>query len=430
MLSGDHARTVAIDFAVGSDARFFAAHLRARVDFVFAGFVGEIGDPFAVRRPRRAELVNAGMFRRESADAAVLGGNGEDVAASFHDRARAGGRDCSAADVLSDALKFRTGFDVFGADHDGKIARFAAIEIVFVEQAAVFVDDGIRAEAGPLDVELLVVGEFFGLLGGEVVAVEIHDAIAVADEIDGVAVPHGEHVHASGFRQLFVGIFFQVVDGDREAPAAAIALPGAEFLRSFEIGDFCAVGREGSEVAARNGQWVRCATLGRDEKEARVAAQRSAKAVGAEEDVLAVGRPAEDDIVRRMKSESLGLAAFCGNDVDVRIAVVLAGEGDPLAIGRKFRVELVAGVRRQPPGGAAFARGDPQVAGVGKNNLIFRDVRESEKASWSRGNLIPITGRLRMGGRSRRGREAGHRGNSQPQKCVKTRSDPIHSCHP
>ena len=125
-------------------------------------------------------------------------------------------------------------------------------------------------------------------------------------------MPHGEHVHARGLRQLFVGIFFQVVDGDGKAPAAAIALPGAEFLRGFEIGDFCAVGRERSKVAARDGQRVRSAALGRDEKEARVAAQRSAKAVGAEEDVFAVGRPSENDIVRRMKRESLGLAAFGG----------------------------------------------------------------------------------------------------------------------
>ena len=88
----------------------------------------------------------------------MLCGNGEDVAARFHDRARAGGRDCGAANVLSDALKFRTGFDVFSANRDGKITRFAAVEIVFVEQASVFVDDGVRAEAGPLDVEFLVVG--------------------------------------------------------------------------------------------------------------------------------------------------------------------------------------------------------------------------------------------------------------------------------
>ena len=53
---------------------------------------------------------------------------------------------------------------VFSAHDDGEIAHLAAGEIEFVEQTAVFIDDGVGPEARPLDVVFLVVGELFRLL--------------------------------------------------------------------------------------------------------------------------------------------------------------------------------------------------------------------------------------------------------------------------
>ena len=172
-------------------------------------------------------------------------------------------------------------------------------------------------------------------------------------------MPHGEEVHARRLRQLFVGILFEVEDGDRQAPAAAVALPGAEFLRSFEIGDLGAVRGKSGQARARNLERLRGAALWGDEKEFGVAARRRAEAVGAEENVFAVGGPAKDDVVSGVKREALGFAAFGGDDVDVWIAVIFAGESDPLTVGREFRVELVADMGSQPPCPAAFARGDP-----------------------------------------------------------------------
>jgi hypothetical protein len=80
-----------------------------------------------------------------------------------------------------------------------------------------------------------------------------------------------------------------------------------------------------------------------------------------------------------MKGESPGLAAFGGDDIDVGVAVILAGEGDPFAVGRKFRVELVTNVGSQPAGRAAVARGDPQITGIGKNHFVFGDVGETQE---------------------------------------------------
>src|SRR5260370_22253784 len=124
-------------------------------------------------------------------------------------------------------------------------------------------------------------------------------------------MPDEQEVHPRGLRQLLVGIFFEVEDGNGQAPAAAVALPGAEFLRSFEIGDLGAVRGKSGQARARNLEGLRGAALRGDEKEFGVAARRRAEAVGAEENVFAVGSPAEDDVVPRMKREALGLAAFC-----------------------------------------------------------------------------------------------------------------------
>jgi len=62
-----------------------------------------------------------------------------------------------------------------------------------------------------------------------------------------------------GLGQLFVGIFLEVVNGDGQAPAAAIALPGAEFLGSFEIGDLVPSGENVVRLARGTGAALRTA---------------------------------------------------------------------------------------------------------------------------------------------------------------------------
>src|SRR5208282_3649519 len=124
--------------------------------------------PFAIGGPRWIDFVNARMVSREIARVAVLDRNGEDVAAGFDNSASACGRDGGAADAGADGFELGACFNVFCMNDNGQVARFDASEIEFVEETPVFIDDRVGAEAGPLDVEFLVVGELFGLLGGEV----------------------------------------------------------------------------------------------------------------------------------------------------------------------------------------------------------------------------------------------------------------------
>src|SRR5690349_15777109 len=110
-----------------------------------------------------------------------------------------------------------------------------------------------------------------------------------------------------------------------------------------------------------------------------------------------------------MKCEALGLATVGGDEVDVGVAVVLAGEGDPFAVRGEFWVQLVPDLGGEAPCSAAFAGGDPQVAGINKNDFVLRDVRESQEMSGAGRHLIRRSG-LSLG---RRGGEAKHDGRCQ-----------------
>src|SRR5262249_57957113 len=61
-----------------------------------------------------------------------------------------------------------------------------------------------------------------------------------------------------------------------------------------------------------------------------------------EEDFLAVGSPADNDIGRGVPGQAAGFAAIRGHDVGIDVAVIFAGEGDPLSVGRKIWAPLMA----------------------------------------------------------------------------------------
>ena len=137
-------RAVAVHVAVGGDARFRPAHLRAHEELVFARFVGEIGDEFAVRGPRGIQLVHAGTIG-EVARASLFRGRRENIAASGEDRASARRREGVAFDVLGGGFVFRARLKILRMNLDWDLARFSRGQRVFVKQAAVFIDDGVRA---------------------------------------------------------------------------------------------------------------------------------------------------------------------------------------------------------------------------------------------------------------------------------------------
>ena len=77
-----------------------------------------------------------------------------------------------------------------------------------------------------------------------------------------------------------------------------------------------------------------------------------------EEDRLAVGREAEDDVGRRVPGQALGHAAAGRDDVDVDVAVVLAAEGDQ-APRRARRRDRIPSRRPRSAAGRSGPRGRP-----------------------------------------------------------------------
>src|ERR1019366_667750 len=97
------------------------------------------------------------------------------IAARFKDGASAAGRNGGTANLIGNAPYLSARFDVVTGYGDVNLSLF---------------------------------------FGSKIVAIKIHYAVAVIDEINCVAVPHGKKIHAGGFRKFFVSIFLQIIDPD------------------------------------------------------------------------------------------------------------------------------------------------------------------------------------------------------------------------
>ena len=233
-----------------------------------------------------------------------------------------------------------------------------------------------------------VVGQRLGdLFRGQVVDEERHGSLPVGQEVDLVAEP--DRVRVVG---VLAGDLLDLEVGHRDDPdgrrlAALVALPGHLPLHGRHVGQARAVGGVGAGDRGRERQLLGEAALEAHGVE-RGDPGRRARPPRAEEDPLAVGRPADDLVRIRMIGQPAGDAPGRRDDVDVRVPVVLPGEGDERAVGGEGRQALEADAGRQPRCRAAVAPDEPEVAGVGEN-----DVRPAERR---------VLGQERLFGRRRR----------------------------
>jgi len=319
--------------------------LRDDVDLVLAAGVGDVGDPLAVGRPDRRAVVDAGGAG-QVADGALLGRDGEDVAAGVEHGALAVGTDVEIVDVLLDVGEPAPGDGAVGGHADGHLGRLLRGQVEPVDPAAVLEHDGGVAERRELDIERVIVGELAGLLGAPLVDIQVHAAVgsAVGQEVDPVAVPHGDDVLGRVVGDVLGLLRREVVDPDVVGLAAAVALPGAELAEHAVVGELLAVGGIGAEAAARQGELPRQVAVRAHQVELSLEVVELPHA-GAEDDLTAGGRPAHHDVVgthavgdvvaaqRRRPGQALGDAPLGGNQIDLGVAVVLAGERQVLAVG-------------------------------------------------------------------------------------------------
>ncbi len=216
------------------------------------------------------------------------------------------------------------------------------------------------------------------LLRLRVVREQTHRTVAVGEEVNCVAPPHGivvVRVLSRNFRHARV---FQVGNPDGCGLTAAIALPCRLPLRMRHIGDMRAIRRECCFLTNGKGQlgWESALDGHRVELVLEV---HEAVSKRRKENLFAVRRPAENVVLCGMISQPPGDAARGWNYVNVTIAIVLAGKRDERSIGGKCREVFDSDPRRKVPRFPAFAADDPEVVAVGENDLGFADRGEAQQ---------------------------------------------------
>ena len=149
--------------AAGDLLLFPEAILGSDVEFVLARAIRNIGDPFAIRRPRDQLLTNP---RRsgEIANAAFLRRNRKHVAARGKNGALAVRRDVEIRDVLAHAGPVLHALVAFAGHRNSQLVRLFRLKVERIEIACVLEDDRIRPKAWPHNIEIGEVCKLFDLL--------------------------------------------------------------------------------------------------------------------------------------------------------------------------------------------------------------------------------------------------------------------------
>ena len=263
--------------------------------------------------------------------------------------------------------------------------------------AALLVDDRIARGGRVHHVEVVVTGERGDVLRPGPVTEQVDRAVAIRQEVHGVADPHRRAVVAVGPRQLFDGAIGKVDQPDRtRAPAAIVAPQAALVLRpvgreaepDLLVGDATAVRR----IAPAEGSWHRqhfrnrgdCA-VGADRhrpepEDGRETGHGHGVACRCEEHAAPVRTPAARGIDARMEGEARRFAAGHRHDVDVGVAADRRREGETRSVRREPRIDLGARRRRQPPRLSAAAGHGPQVAAVFERDQLAADGRTAQQS--------------------------------------------------
>ena len=383
--------------AAGDADGGFAPVLGHDVDLVLPGGVGEEGDPLSVRGPGGVPLVYA-RGGGQHAGGAVLGRNREDLAPGAEQRPLPVGRNIHAGHLPGHVDQAFAGGQAVVGDGDAHLLRLFRGQVEAVDEAAVLVHDGPGPDGGELDVEVGISGKLPRLPGIEVMDEEVHapGIAAVGQEIDPVPAPHGDDVLGRVGSDVLDLPGAKVKDPHVVRHAPAVLLPGAELAKDPVVGHLPVVGGEGAEAAPGHRDLFGQPAFGGHEKEGAVEAVEGPHA-GPECDLGLAVLPGHDDVVGahavghvvaaegcRVR-ETAGDAAGRRYEIDLGVAVVLAGEGNGLAVRGEPREHLVPGVAGHLPRHAA-PRGDRvEVSGVREHDVVPVDGGEPEESGFGLG---------------------------------------------
>ena len=277
--------------------------------------------------------------------------------------------------------------------------------VVDVEVRAGMVDDAPTVAAGVADVVVLVVRVAAQVRAVGPDAVEVADALVVADEEDAavwvvhaLGDPHGRGDVSLQVLQDALEVAVPVaVDPELAGGAAPVALPASR-VPGVASQDHLAVGAEGDGPGRAVGQELRLAVgrLHGDAVEEVLAPVGPAVGAG-EVDVLPGCVPAQDPAVAAHVGEAAEGPAIPGHDVDLGHALLPAHEGQQGAVRGEHGVGGLAQVAGQAPGHAP-GRGDaPEIVLGDEDDGVVLDGGKAVVAG-SLGLRLVLHGDRRRGG--------------------------------
>ena len=222
----------------------------------------------------------------------------------------------------------------------------------------------------------VVVGEFGDLgqlLGPGLVGPDVHQVVAVREEVDRFADPDRVDVPALGPRRRLDLQGLEILDPHRPGLAAPIVPPfGVPEIR-HDVRHLLAVGAQ--HALGRPGNRQRClgAPVDRDSPRLADAGIRRRGPPREEHDPAAVGRPSAHSTSGRVPGQPLRLAPFDRDQVHRFGPGISSGERHPPSVGRELGV---GGLALEAGQAARIAPGpihDPDVVGVRKGDLLLAD---------------------------------------------------------
>ena len=210
-----------------------------------------------------------------------------------------------------------------------------------------------------------------------VVRPHVGDAVAIGNEVHGIAEPRRIDVLRIGPRRRRQIERLQIDDPHRAILSAAVVAALLIPRRVHAIGDAAPIGRNLSLVAARQRHRLLDAAFHRHRPESRRRTRRGRLPAGREHDPRAIRRPALHRVRAGMPRQAHRLAAAHGHRVDIGVARIVGAERDHRAVGRNFRIARLALEAREAPGIAAFAIDDPDVVRIRERDVGRADRRRA-----------------------------------------------------
>ncbi len=332
------------------------------------GLVADHDQPLAVvepvdepvAHPVPAAMLEHGPLVVEETEGLAPGGDGQGAALGVEAGAV---QEAAGADELAVALDPRAAVDHL---HQLFLVRG---HVVDVEVRAGMVDDAPTVAAGVADVVVLVVRVSAQVRAIRPDAVEVADALVVADEEDApvrlvqpLGDPHGRgDVPLQLLQDALEVAVTLAVDPELAGRAAPVALPAGR-VPGVASQDHLAVGAEGDGAGRAVGQELRLA-VGRLHGDAvEEVLPPVGPAVGAGEvDVLARRVPAQDPAVAAHVGEPPEGPPVPGHDVDLGHALLSAHEGQLGAVRGEHGIGGLAQVAGQAPGHAPGGGDAPEI---------------------------------------------------------------------